>query len=131
MTTTWGWARSALSKFLVCRQIILLNLFWGILLCFLIISDDSSTVFSRSSHDYLSFAHEVVELDKQILKATFTPQVDTDKLRSLDGQNRQSLAFSEPGQLSQAIPQGPRGTNVERVNANRAMRIATQGTQGL
>ena len=36
MTATWGSARSALSKFLACREIILLNLLWGVLLCFLI-----------------------------------------------------------------------------------------------
>ena len=45
--------------------------------------------------------------------------------------NRQSLVFSERGQLSQAIPQ----VHVERIllptNANRAIRIAAQRTQGL
>ena len=51
---------------------------------------------------------------------------------SLDGQNRQSPAFSERGQLSQAgFNAVPHGTNVKRVNANRAMRIAAQQTQGL
>ena len=52
---------------------------------------------------------------------------------TLDGQNRQSLAFSERGQLSQAIPQFhhlPCGTNVKRMNANHAMRITAQRTQG-
>ena len=45
--------------------------------------------------------------------------------------NRQSLAFSERSQLSQAIPQ----FHVERLlnewNANRVIRIAAQRTQGL
>ena len=51
--------------------------------------------------------------------------------------NRQSLAFSERGQLSQAIPQFHvermlnEWTNVKRMNANRAIRIAAQRTQGL
>ena len=45
--------------------------------------------------------------------------------------NRPSLAFSERSQLSQAIPQFhvARETNVKRVSANRAIRIATQRTQ--
>ena len=45
--------------------------------------------------------------------------------------SRQLLAFSERGQLSQAIPQFHMGTNVKRMNANRAIRIAAQRTQGL
>ena len=42
--------------------------------------------------------------------------------------NRQSLAFSERGQLSQAMPQFQ---NVKRMNANRTIRTAAQQTQGL
>ena len=53
-------------------------------------------------------------------------------LQILDGSNRQSLVFSERSQLSQAIPQLlPRGMNVARMNANRAIRITAQRTQGL
>ena len=41
--------------------------------------------------------------------------------------NRQSLAFSERGQLSQAIQQfHVEQISVQRVNANRAIRIAAQ-----
>ena len=45
--------------------------------------------------------------------------------------NRQSLVFSERGQLSQAIPQFHVVTNTTPMNANRAIRIAGQRTQGL
>ena len=44
----------------------------------------------------------------------------------------QSLAFSERSQLSQAISAVPRGKNTTpTMNANRAIRIAVQRTQGL
>ena len=46
------------------------------------------------------------------------------------GQNRQSLVFSERGQLSQAILPVPCGTNVKRTNANRAIRIANATNAG-
>ena len=45
--------------------------------------------------------------------------------------HQQSLVFNERGQLSQAIPQSHMETNVSRMNANRAIRIAAQRTQGL
>ena len=44
--------------------------------------------------------------------------------------NRQSLVFSEGGQLSQAIPRFRGGMNATRVNANRAIRIATPTNAG-
>ena len=54
-------------------------------------------------------------------------------LVSLDGQNRQSpIASVQRTQSTLASHSAiPRGTNVERVNANRAIRIAAQQTQGL
>ena len=46
--------------------------------------------------------------------------------------NRQLLVFSGRSQLSQAGHSiVPRGTNVTRMNANRAIRNAAQRTQGL
>ena len=45
--------------------------------------------------------------------------------------NRESLAFSEHGQLSQAIPQFHVERITARMNANRAIRIAAERTQGL
>ena len=52
---------------------------------------------------------------------------------ALDGQNRQSPIASV--QRTQPTLAGhsavPRGTNVKRMNANRAIRIAAQLTQGL
>ena len=52
---------------------------------------------------------------------------------SLDGPNRQSPIASVQRTRSTLANQSavPRGTNVKRMNANRAMRIAAQRTQGL
>ena len=45
--------------------------------------------------------------------------------------NRQSLVFSERGPTLAGHSAGPRGTNTTPTNANRAIRIAKQRTQGL
>ena len=52
---------------------------------------------------------------------------------TLDGQNRQSPIASVQRTLSTLAGHSavPRGTNVKRMNANRAIRIAAQRTQGL
>ena len=54
-------------------------------------------------------------------------------LESLDGQNRQSPIASVQRTRSTLASQsaGPRGTNTTPTNANRAIRIAVQRTQGL
>ena len=52
---------------------------------------------------------------------------------TLDGQNRQSPIASVQRTRSTLASHSavPRGTNVKRMNANRAIRIAAQRTQGL
>ena len=54
-------------------------------------------------------------------------------VRDLDGPNRQSpIASVQRTQSTLASHSAiPRGTNVKRTNANRAIRIAAQRTQGL